>query len=194
MGHYGDYQNAIYLAGLRGVLPKLPVDAATLEARAEAAMPPHVLNYVQGGCGDETTQRRNVAAFGHWGMVPRMLVDTSARDLGIELFGMTFPTPLFLSPIGVTGICTADGHGDLAAARASAALTSRPSAPRLTNSSHVPSLTRAVLSTGTRTMWRRSGSAARSRSATLSAPRNSPIATSNGVPVRARMSVASAAV
>ncbi|HEU4959562.1 MAG TPA: alpha-hydroxy-acid oxidizing protein [Sphingomonas sp.] len=120
MGHYGDYQNAIYLAGLRGVLPKLPVDAATLEARAEAAMPPHVLNYVQGGCGDETTQRRNVTAFGHWGMVPRMLVDTSSRDLSVELFGIKFPSPIFLSPIGVTGICTADGHGDLAAARASA--------------------------------------------------------------------------
>lgn len=120
MGHYGDYQNAIYLAGLKGVLPKLPVDAATLEARAEAAMPPHVLNYVQGGCGDETTQRRNVTAFGHWGMVPRMLVDTGSRDLSVELFGLKLPTPLFLSPIGVTGICTADGHGDLAAATASA--------------------------------------------------------------------------
>ncbi len=118
---YGDYQNEIYAAGLRGVLPKLPVDAAALEARAEAAMPPHVLNYVQGGCGDEATQRRNIAAFADWGMVPRMMVDTRARDLSIELFGLTFPSPVFLSPIGVTGICTADGHGDLAAARASAA-------------------------------------------------------------------------
>lgn len=121
MAHYGDYQNEIYAAGLRGVLPRLPVDAAALEARAEAAMPPHVLNYVQGGCGDEFTQRRNVEAFHHWGMVPRMMVDTSSRDLSIELFGVAIPTPLFLSPIGVTGICTADGHGDLAAARASAA-------------------------------------------------------------------------
>ena len=121
MGHYGDYQNEIYGAGLRGILPRLPVDAAGLEARAVAAMPPHVLDYVQGGCGDEFTQRRNVEAFRHWGMVPRMLVDTSSRDLSVELFGLTLPTPLFLSPIGVTGICTADGHGDLAAARASAA-------------------------------------------------------------------------
>ena len=31
MAHYGDYQNEIYGAGVRGVLPKLPVDAATLE-------------------------------------------------------------------------------------------------------------------------------------------------------------------
>ena len=121
MGHYGDYQNEIYGAGLRGVLPRLPVDAATLEARAEAAMSPSLLNYVQGGCGDEFTQRHNVEAFHHWGMVPRMMVDTSARDLSIDLFGLSLPTPLFLSPIGVTGLCTPDGHGDLAAARASAA-------------------------------------------------------------------------
>ena len=53
MGHFGDYQNEIYGAGLRGVLPKVPVDYATLVQRATAAMPPHVLNYVQGGCGDE---------------------------------------------------------------------------------------------------------------------------------------------
>src|SRR3546814_1582794 len=80
MVQFGDYQNEIYAAGLRGVLPKLPVDAATLEARAEAAMPPHVLNYVQGGCGDEATQRRNSTAFADWGMVPRMMVDTRVRS------------------------------------------------------------------------------------------------------------------
>jgi lactate 2-monooxygenase len=34
---------------------------------------------------------------------------------------MSLASPLFMAPIGVTGICTQDGHGDLAAARASAA-------------------------------------------------------------------------
>jgi lactate 2-monooxygenase len=121
MPHYGDYQHAIYGAALRGVLPALPVDAATLERRAEAAMPPHVRDYVQGGCGDELTQRRNAAAFGHWGIVPRMLVDTTARDLSVELFGLRLPSPLFMAPIGVTGLCSQDGHGDLAAAQAAAA-------------------------------------------------------------------------
>ena len=120
MPHYGDYQNLIYGAGLQGVIPRVPVDFATLQARAAAAMPPHVLTYVQGGCGDEWTQDQNAAAFRHWGMVPRMMVDARQRDLSIELFGMKLPSPLFMAPIGVTGICTQDGHGDLAAARASA--------------------------------------------------------------------------
>ena len=121
MPHFGDFQNAIYGAGLSGVVPKVPVDYATLVERAEAAMPPYVLNYVQGGCGDELTQNRNRSAFDHWGMVPRMMIDAARRDLSIELFGMTLPTPLFMCPIGVTGICTQDGHGDIAAAQAAAA-------------------------------------------------------------------------
>ncbi|MCP3734008.1 alpha-hydroxy-acid oxidizing protein [Sphingomonas sp. RP10(2022)] len=120
MTQFGDYQTRIYLAGLSGVMPALPVDFATLEARAAAALPPSVLSYVQGGCGDEHTQDDNVAAFGRWGMVPRMLVDTAKRDLSVTLFGADLPSPLFMAPIGVTGLMTQDGHGDLAAARAAA--------------------------------------------------------------------------
>jgi len=121
MPHYGDYQNAIYFAGLSGIVPDWPVDHAGLRARAEAHWPPSVRDYVQGGCGDERTQDVNATAFAHWGMVPRMMVDTSTRDLSTTLFGRALPSPLFMAPIGVNGICTDDGHGDLAAAQASAA-------------------------------------------------------------------------
>ncbi|MGF7183243.1 lactate 2-monooxygenase [Tunturiibacter psychrotolerans] len=120
MPHFGDYQNEIYLSGLSNLLPKLPVDFKLLEQRAEAAMPASVLSYVQGGCGDEFTQRHNAEAFNHWGLVPRMMVDCTTRDLSIELFGLRLPSPIFLSPIGVLGICTPDGHGDLDVAKASA--------------------------------------------------------------------------
>ena len=121
-GHaaYGDYQNEIYFAGLRGVRPKLPVDFKSLEARAGAALPPSVLSYVQGGCGDERTQDLNVAAFRRWGLIPRMMVDASQRDLSVDLFGVKLPTPLFMSPIGVIGLCAQDGRGDIATARAAA--------------------------------------------------------------------------
>jgi len=117
--HYGDYQNEIYFGGLEGRVPSVPVDFATLEARAATVLPASVLSYLQGGCGDELTQRRNASAFDDWGMIPRMMVDCSKRDLSIDLLGMTLPSPLFMAPIGINGICTQDGHGDLAAARAS---------------------------------------------------------------------------
>ena len=120
MSHFGDFQNEIYRDGLRGVLPRLPVDFALLAQKAAAALPASVLSYVQGGCGDEFTQDQNASAFHHWGIVPRMMVDCTTRDLSVELFGLKLSTPIFLSPIGVLGLCTPDGHGDLAVARASA--------------------------------------------------------------------------
>lgn len=120
MSGFGDFQLEIYRNGLRGILPDLPTDFATLQRRASETMPPSVRDYVMGGCGDEHTQDLNVKAFSQWGMVPRMLVDTSERDLSVELFGMRLPSPLFMAPIGVNGLATPDGHGDIAAARASA--------------------------------------------------------------------------
>lgn len=47
-----------------------------------------------------------------------MLVGAATRDMSIKLFGMSFPTPIFMSPIGVISLCDQDGHGDIATARA----------------------------------------------------------------------------
>ncbi len=94
MSHFGDFQNEIYRDGLRGVLPRLPVDFESLERRAQAALPASVLTYVQGGCGDESTQRGNAEAFQHWGLIPRMMVDCSTRDLSTELFGLKLAAPV----------------------------------------------------------------------------------------------------
>jgi lactate 2-monooxygenase len=120
MTYFGAMQNEIYTAGLKGILPAYPVDFATLERRAHEALGPMLTHYIAGGCGDEHTQDQNAAAFHHWGMVPRMMVDCSVRDLSIELFGHSYPTPLFMAPIGVNGEASQDRHGDIAAARASA--------------------------------------------------------------------------
>ncbi|MGB3524120.1 MAG: alpha-hydroxy-acid oxidizing protein [Mycobacterium sp.] len=118
---FGDYQFEIYLQGLAGVLPALPMTYTELEAKAAAALSPSVWSYVAGGAGDERTQRANVTAFDGWGLIPRMFVGAAERDLSIEMFGMRLPSPVFMAPIGVIGICAQDGHGDLASARAAAA-------------------------------------------------------------------------
>ena len=125
MPDFGAYQNEIYLAGLSGHLPSFPMRFDELEAKAHAAMPASLVSYVAGGCGDERTQEANVEAFDKWGLWPRMFVGAKQRDLSIELFGMRLPSPLFMAPIGVIGLCGLDGHGDLATARA-AALTGVP--------------------------------------------------------------------
>ncbi len=122
MPNFGDYQNEIYFAGLSGHVPALPIRFDELQAKAHAALAPSLVSYVAGGCGNERTQDANVAAFDRWGMVPRMFASATHRDLSIELFGMRLPTPLFMSPIGVIGLCAQDGHGDLATARAASRL------------------------------------------------------------------------
>ena len=118
MANYGDYQMEIYGAGLSGALPKLPVNFSELERRAHLAMTPGMVSYVAGGCGNEHTQDINVTAFQRWGLVPRMLVGATERDMSINLFGMSLPSPIFMSPIGVIGMCAQDDQGDIATARA----------------------------------------------------------------------------
>jgi lactate 2-monooxygenase len=117
---FADYQTELYQQGQAGQQPPYPIRFADLEAKAAAAMPPKVLGYVAGGAGDEYTQRANCEAFKRWGLFPRMGIAPEQRDMSIELFGMTFLSPIFMAPIGVIGVCAQDGHGDLAAARASA--------------------------------------------------------------------------
>ena len=117
---FGDYQLEIYLQGLSGIVPSFPMSFAEWEAKAQAAMPPSIWSYVTGGAGDERTQRVNRTAFDNWGLMPRMLNAHQERDLSVEVFGLTLPSPLFMAPIGVIGLCSQDGHGDLASARAAA--------------------------------------------------------------------------
>ncbi|MFY9766602.1 MAG: alpha-hydroxy-acid oxidizing protein, partial [Mycobacterium sp.] len=117
---YGDYQLDIYFDGLEGRLPRYPVDFASLERKAAEVLPSWVHSYVAGGCGDEGTQRANVDAFSRYGIVPRMLVAPTERDLSVSLFDMKLPTPVFMAPIGVIGLCSQDFHGDVAVAKASA--------------------------------------------------------------------------
>ncbi|MFC9440275.1 lactate 2-monooxygenase [Nocardia sp. NPDC057030] len=119
-GNFGDYQYEIYFQGLGGVQPTLPMTFAELEARAQAALPPGIWSYVAGGAGDELTQRTNATAFEKLGLTPRMLRATKERDLSIDLFGMKLPSPIFMAPVGVIGLCAQDGHGDLATAEAAA--------------------------------------------------------------------------
>jgi len=123
VANYGDWQFGTYLEGLTGKQPELPMSYPELARRAEAVMSPQMWSYVAGGAGDEGTQDGNVRAFARYGLMPRMLRGAAERDLSVEMLGRTLPTPLMLAPVGVIGLCGEDGHGDLATARAAAAMS-----------------------------------------------------------------------
>jgi len=37
--------------------------------------------------------------------VPRMMAGATRRDLSVDLFGMSLPSPLLMAPVGVIGLC-----------------------------------------------------------------------------------------
>lgn len=112
-------QRDIYIAGVGGQRPAVPVATAELQKAAQAAMTPEAFAYIAGGAGRESTMANNRAALDRWQIVPRRLRDCEQRDLSVELFGRKLPTPLLLAPIGVAEM--AHREADLAVARAAAA-------------------------------------------------------------------------
>jgi lactate 2-monooxygenase len=115
-----DYYREIYLRGLGGETPAIPVAVADLEQEAMAAMDPKAANYVGAGAGSEATMRANTEAFGRHRIVPRMLRDVAGRDLSTTILGTEMPAPLLLAPIGVQKVV--HDEGELATARAAAAV------------------------------------------------------------------------
>jgi lactate 2-monooxygenase len=112
-------QTSIYLGGVSGTRPRVPVAFDALEEAARKAMSPEAFAYVAAGAGSERTVAANRAAFDRWRIVPRMLRDVSERDLSVELLGRRLPTPFLLAPIGVLEL--AHPEADLAVARAAGA-------------------------------------------------------------------------
>jgi L-lactate dehydrogenase (cytochrome) len=120
MADPADYYREIYLRGLGGETPAIPVSVAELERIAVEAMEPRAANYVGAGAGSEDTIRANAEAFRRRRIVPRMLRDVAERDLSTELLGTAMPAPLMLAPIGVQKVLHEEG--ELATARAAAAV------------------------------------------------------------------------
>jgi len=110
-------QNQIYMAGLQGHLPRLPVSSEALEQAANEAMSKNASGYLS---GMDESMRSNREAFRRWYIVPRMLQNVEMRDLSIELFNKRYPAPFLLAPIGVQSIVHPDG--EIGVARAAASL------------------------------------------------------------------------
>lgn len=111
-------QREVYIAGVGGRRPRVPVAQAELEKAAQGVIAPEAFAYIAGGAGREGTMANNRAALDRWQIVPRRLRDCETRDLSVELFGRKLATPLLLAPIGVAEMAHADA--DLAVARAAA--------------------------------------------------------------------------
>jgi lactate 2-monooxygenase len=119
MADPADFYREIYLRGLGGEQPAIPVAVAELEQQAIAAMEPRAASYVCAGAGGEDTMRANLEAFRRRRIVPRTLRDVSQRELAVEVLGTAMAAPLMLAPICAQSIVHPDGEE--ATARAAAA-------------------------------------------------------------------------
>jgi L-lactate dehydrogenase (cytochrome) len=86
---------------------------------AKRALPRAVFDFADGAAEDETTLRRNEAAFDDIRLLPRPLNGAARRDLSIELLGQRLRLPVIIGPTGLAGLFWPDG--ERAAARAAAA-------------------------------------------------------------------------
>jgi lactate 2-monooxygenase len=112
-------QSRIYVDGVSGQRPRVPVAERALETRAIECMRPEATAYIVGGAGREDTIDANRRAFAKWRIVPRVLRDVDVRDTTVNVLGLSLPSPIMTAPIGVLELAHRDA--DLAVARAAAA-------------------------------------------------------------------------
>ncbi|KAI5988368.1 FMN-dependent alpha-hydroxy acid dehydrogenase [Pisolithus albus] len=112
-----NYLVDIYVRGRPPVLGT--VNIKDIEEKAREAMKDHMPAYMYtfGSAGMCSTDSANKRAFENYRLVPRMLVDVSNRNIETTIFGVTYPSPLLVAPVGVQGLL----HADAELATASAA-------------------------------------------------------------------------
>ncbi|MFC5770199.1 alpha-hydroxy acid oxidase [Thauera sinica] len=91
-------------------------DIADLRAMAARRVPNFCFEYLEGGADDELGLARNRAAFDGIDLLPRTLVDVSARELGCTLFGERIAMPALIAPTGFNGLLAREGDRLLAEA------------------------------------------------------------------------------
>lgn len=103
--------------------PSTPVASADqvlnvmeFEALARDILPPAHFGYIATGADDDLTVVRNHDAFSHYEIRARRFVDVSRIDATRNVFGATWPTPIYLSAVSSQRAFHADG--ELGTARA----------------------------------------------------------------------------
>ena len=69
------------------------INLLELESKARELLPPAVYDYYAGGANDELTLRENRAAYERITLLPRMLTDSSRRDMGMTALGEPVSMP-----------------------------------------------------------------------------------------------------
>jgi isopentenyl diphosphate isomerase/L-lactate dehydrogenase-like FMN-dependent dehydrogenase len=99
--------------------PKDALNVMDFEEAARRAVPIAHFAYMATGVDDDATLKANRDGFKKIQLRPRRLVDVSKVDSSVELFGVRWPSPIYICPCGTQRAFHADG--ELATARAARA-------------------------------------------------------------------------
>jgi 4-hydroxymandelate oxidase len=92
------------------------LDVFDFEAMTRQVLPPAHWGYLATGVDGEDTLRANPRGFDRYVLRVRRFVDVSRIDMGMELFGQKFTSPVMLCPVGSQRAFHPEG--ELAVARA----------------------------------------------------------------------------
>ena len=118
--HFALYQREAFIDGTKGRLPSFNTEPFELEKKAKESLSSGGWHYASANAGLGHTHVANREAFYRRRIVPRMAVDTTQRDLSVELFGHKIDSPICFAPVGVNKIYHPDG--ELAVAKVAAEL------------------------------------------------------------------------
>lgn len=93
-----------------------------LRLLAKKRLPKGLFEFIDRGAEDDLTIRNNLDSFRSVSLIPRPLVNVSARSQEITLFGRKQPLPFCLAPTGAAGLLWHDGEVETAAAAAQAGI------------------------------------------------------------------------
>ncbi len=94
------------------------LDVFDFEAVARSNIPPAHWGYLASGVDGEETLRANQRAFSRYQLHTKRFVDLSRMDMSLDLFGITYKSPIFLSPLGAQRAFHPEG--EIGSARAAA--------------------------------------------------------------------------
>ena len=83
---------------------------------AKRRLPGPIFHYIDGAADDETTLRRNTAAFEQVDLLPRVLRGTKGIDLSVEIMGHKLALPFYCSPTALQRLFHHQGERAVAAA------------------------------------------------------------------------------
>lgn len=94
-----------------------------IEESACNKLEPGLRDYLNKGAQNDITLNANREAFTRLRIRPRFMVDVSARDLSVKLFGDRIPTPICVSPFGLSRRFHKDGEYETAKGLSNSELT-----------------------------------------------------------------------